>query len=148
MLIEDISASQITTAVLFLTILIALQFYIFKNKNRLKEKWASNKRIRLSDSTRLGPTERVQIIKVDNTEFLYFFSKGCQPVIIPMAFGEGFPTKTSGSLKANQPQSGKSHRSKENLKIKPDEKNSAKSDHKLIQAISRARKQNPKISFE
>jgi len=84
MLIEDISVSQILTAILFIAALIAVQIYITKNKNTLKGKWASNQRIRLTDSTRLGPTEKVQIIQVDEAEFLYFFSKGNQPVIVPI----------------------------------------------------------------
>ena len=148
MLIEDISVSQILTAILFIAALIAVQIYITKNKNTLKGKWASNQRIRLTDSTRLGPTEKVQIIQVDEAEFLYFFSKGNQPVIVPINTKEklssnltdGSKTKTSAKtealLKRNQ-----TIERREITKV-------SGSDRKIIQAISLARKQNPKVSFD
>lgn len=148
MLIEDISVSQILTAILFIAALIAVQIYITKNKNTLKGKWALNQRIRLTDSTRLGPTEKVQIIQVDESEFLYFFSKGNQPVIVPINSKEkissnltdGSKTKTSAKtenpLKRNQ-----TVERREITKV-------SGSDRKIIQAISLARKQNPKVSFE
>ena len=148
MLIEDISVSQILTAILFIAALIAVQIYISKNKNTLKGKWASNQRIRLTDSTRLGPTEKVQIIQVDESEFLYFFSKGNQPVIVPINTKEklssnltdGSKTKTSAKtealLKGNQ-----TTKRREITKV-------SGSDRKIIQAISLARKQNPKVSFD
>ena len=84
MLVEDISLSQIITAIVFLTALIAIQIYISKNKNTLRGKWVSNQRIKLTDSTRISPTERVQILNVDGSEYLYFYSKGNQPVIVPI----------------------------------------------------------------
>lgn len=148
MLIEDISASQIFTAVLFLTALFAAQIYIFKNKNTLKEKWSANKRIHLSDSTRLGPAEKLQIIRVDNVEFLYFFSKGNQPVIIPMTVDNDTNTQTTRGLQAHQKQETKKRNNPNKVRGKSSEKSLPTADKKLIQAISLARKQNPNISFE
>ena len=148
MLIEDISVSQILTAILFIAALIAVQIYITKNKNTLKGKWTSNQRIRLTDSTRLGPTEKVQIIQVDEAEFLYFFSKGNQPVIVPINTKEkissnltdGSKTKTSAKTEAPLKRNQTIER-REITKV-------SGSDRKIIQAISLARKQNPKVSFD
>jgi flagellar biogenesis protein FliO len=148
MLIEDISNSQILTAAMFIVVLVAIQIYITKNKNTLKGKWASNRRIVLTDSTRLGPTEKVQIIKVDDFEYLYFFSKGNQPVILPMqAVDKSVPLETIKSHARTAPVSrAKRNFPKNPLPIKTGETPQAES--KIIQAISVARKQNPKVSFE
>lgn len=147
MLIEDISTSQILTAVLFIVVLIAAQIYITKNKNNIRNKWASNQRISLSDNTRLGPTEKVQIIKVDNHEYLYFFSKGNQPVIIPMIPGKAISSKIPNKADRRALPSSALHshltKTKEGRLTKPQN-----SDDKIIQAISTARKQNPKVSFD
>lgn len=149
MLLQDISTSQILTAGIFLAILIAVQIYIIKNKNTLKGKWAPNQRIVLTDTTRLSPTERVQIIKVDDTDYLYFFCKGNQPVIIPMAIRERMVSKPKTKIGARPEHSADiKPKSKTERKIPNSGHVTKSSDHKIIQAISVARKQNPKVSFE
>ena len=102
----------------------------------------------MTDSTRLGPTEKVQIIKVDDFEYLYFFSKGNQPVILPMqAVDKSVPLETIKSHARTAPISrAKRNFPKNPLPIKTGETPQAES--KIIQAISVARKQNPKVSFE
>ena len=148
MLIEDISTSQILTAVMFIIALLALQIYVTRNKNTLKGKWVSNQRIQLTHSTRLGPTEKLQIIKVDEFEYLYFFSKGNKPVILPMIPTNGTSSRIDKELgRRKKPNIG----IKQNLnkvQAKVETQNTSKSDQKIIQAISLARKQNPKVSFE
>lgn len=141
MLIEDISTSQILTATLFIVALVAVQIYIIKNKNTLKGKWAPNKRIHLAESTRLGPTERVQIIKIDGAEFLYFFTKGNSPVVIQLN-----PIDTTLTKKINNSRGQQELPAKAKTPIGSDK--SSQPDSKIIQAISLARKQNPKVSFE
>ena len=84
MVIDDISIAQIVTSILFIVALIAVQIYITKNKNTLRVKWGQNKRIQVEENTRLGPNENVQILRIDQSEYLYFFSKGNQPVILPL----------------------------------------------------------------
>ena len=149
MLLQDISTSQILTAGIFIAILLGVQIYIIKNKNSLKGKWGPNQRIILTDTTRLSPTEKVQIIKVDNTDYLYFFSKGTQPVIIPMPARNKVPVepRIKTNTRLEHQHSGSKSKS-ESEKIKSNSNNVSKSDRKIIQAISVARKQNPKVSFE
>ena len=148
MVVEDISVSQILTAIIFIAALIAIQIYIKKNKNTLKSKLSSNQRIILAHTTRLSPTERVQIIQVDKLEYLYFFSKGNQPVIIPLSNKK---TERPEPLLNIGAQAAPQVRTKSNLnKSKEKSKNAEepKTSNKIIQAISIARKQNPKVSFE
>ena len=149
MLIEEISAYQIVTAILFIAILLAIQVFIIKNKNNLKAKWGTLKRIHVMDQTRLGPTEKVQIIKVDQTEYLYFFCKGSQPVIVPIArSNESFSDKTT-KLESKRVHTDKTKSNRNNkLKARSLSENSSQTDSKIIEAISIARKQNPKVSFE
>ena len=69
MIIEDISFGQALTAVSFIALLVFAQFYIIRNKSKLKSKWSLNKRIQVIETLRLGPNEKVQIINVDKTEY-------------------------------------------------------------------------------
>ena len=73
MYIENLSIEQILVAVIFIAGLIFLQIYIAKNKSTIRGKWSSGKRIEISETTRLGPTEKLQIINIDNRDYLYFF---------------------------------------------------------------------------
>lgn len=148
MIVEDISSAQIFTAILFIAILIAIQIFIKKNRNTLKSKFSPNHRITLAHTTRLSPTERVQIIQVDKLEYLYFFSKGNQPVVIPLNTKKTERTEPLLSVGA---QASPAISSKSNLnKVKDKSKGGSepKTSNKVIQAISIARKQNPKVSFE
>ena len=146
MVIDDISISQIVTAILFIVALIAIQIYITKNKNTLKGKWGPNKRIQVTENTRLGPNEKVQILKIDQLEYLYFFSKGNQPVILPLD-SEIHKSKNSRSDISKKQTSKPKLTSLKRIGQSDDEKTSP-TDSKIIEAISLARKQNPKVSFE
>ena len=150
MLIEEISASQIITAIAFIATLLAVQIYITKNKKILRGKWASNQRIHLLDTTRLGPTEKVQIVKVDESEYLYFFSKGNQPVIVPMVpkAGPSSIITTSQDMHLVHRKSTNSNSKKSDSREIGEVEKSSQSDDKMIKAISAARKQNPKVSFK
>ena len=148
MLLEDISTSQILTATLFIAALIAVQIYIIKNKNSIKQKWAPNKRIQLTESTRLGPTERLQIIKVDNIEFLYFFTKGSQPIVVELNAENNFSQKKISKVASQEELSSKPKNNSSKSQVRKDTIKVPQTDNKIIQAISLARKQNPKVSFE
>ena len=148
MVIDDISISQIVTAILFIVALIAVQIYITKNKNTLKVKWGQNKRIQVAENTRLGPNENVQILRIDQSEYLYFFSKGNQPVILPL-YSEIHKSKNS-QLDAQRKHSTKSKSKSTSIKgvAKSNSEKISQTDSEIIEAISLARKQNPKVSFE
>ena len=148
MLLQDISTSQILTAGIFLAFLLVAQIYIMKNKNNLKGKWGPNQRIILTDTTRLSPTEKVQIIKVDDTDYLYFFSKGNQPVIFPMNAREKKLVEPRAKIGTRPAHSSERRSTATAEKTKSGDNGASQTDRKIIQAISVARKQNPKVSFE
>ena len=148
MIVDDISISQILTAIIFIAILIAIQIFIKKNRNTLKNKFSPNQRITVAYTTRLSPTERAQIIQVDKLEYLYFFSKGNQPVVIPINTKK---TERKEALLSAGAQASPEIRTKSNLNKAKDKSkvpSEPKTSNKVIQAISIARKQNPKVSFE
>ena len=146
MVIDDISIAQIVTAILFIVALIAVQIYITKNKSTLKVKWGQNKRIQVEEHARLGPNENVQILRIDQSEYLYFFSKGNQPVVLPLC-SETQKSRNSG-LDATRKHSSKP-KSTSTKNVAPSNSETISStDSRIIKAISLARKQNPKVSFE
>ena len=146
MIIDDISIAQIVTAILFIVALVAVQIYITKNKNTLKVKWGQNKRIQVEENTRLGPNENVQILRIDQSEYLYFFSKGNQPVVLPL-YSETQRSRNSG-LDATRKHSTK-YKFILTKSVPPsNSKKFSQTDSRIIKAISLARKQNPKVSFE
>jgi len=146
MVIDDISIAQIVTAILFIVALIAVQIYITKNKNTLKVKWGQNKRIQVEENTRLGPNENVQILRVDKSEYLYFFSKGNQPVILPL-YSETQKSRNSG-IDATKKHSTKRKSTSIKSVAPSNSEKISQTDSRIIEAISLARKQNPKVSFE
>ena len=146
MVIDDISIAQIVTAILFIVALIAVQIYITKNKNTLKVKWGQNKRIQVEENTRLGPNENVQILRIDQLEYLYFFSKGNQPVILPL-YSETQKSRNSG-LDATTKHSTKPKSISTKSVAPSNSEKISQTDSRIIKAISLARKQNPKVSFE
>ncbi len=148
MIVEEISISQILTAIIFIAVLIAIQIFIKKNKNTLKNKLSSNQRINLVNTTRLSPTERIQIIQVDKLEYLYFFSKGNQPVIIPLDNRRTERKDSSTNVGTQRSPQIKATADLNRIKEKSKGDKARKTPNKIIQAISIARKQNPKVSFE
>ena len=148
MVIDDISIAQIMTAILFIAALIAVQIYITKNKNTLKVKWGQNKRIQVEENTRLGPNENVQILRVDKSEYLYFFSKGNQPVILPL-YSETQKSRNSVIDTTRKHSTKPKPKSTSTKSVAPSNSEKiSQTDSRIIEAISLARKQNPKVSFE
>ena len=87
----------------------------------------------------MSNSERIRLIRVDNKEYLYFFVKGSQPTIIPH---EG---KNTSTIKQNIKLSQLSD------KTTNEPRNEEKSNNKpniLSDAISNARKMNPKLGFK
>ena len=146
MVIDDISIAQMVTAILFIVALIAVQIYITKNKNTLKVKWGQNKRIQVEENTRLGPNENVQILRIDQSEYLYFFSKGNQPVILPL-YSET-PKSRNSRLDSTRKHGTKPKSTLIKSVAPSNSEKISQTDSEIIEAISLARKQNPKVSFE
>ena len=146
MVIDDISIAQMVTAILFIVALIAVQIYITKNKNTLKVKWGQNKRIQVEENTRLGPNENVQILRIDQSEYLYFFSKGNQPVILPL-YSET-PKSRNSRLDSTRKHGTKPKSTLIKSVAPSNSEKISQTDSEIIEAISLARKKNPKVSFE
>ena len=145
---EDISFGQISIALCFISLLIFAQFYIKKNKFKLKDKWSLNKRIQLIETFKFNAGEKVQIIKVDASEYLYFLSKGSQPVIMPLC--EISNQATAKNLKETRRSPGISVKPPAAKRKNENQHNNqeSKSDNKMLEAITIARKLNPKVTFK
>ncbi len=139
MQVEDIGITQVIVVLVFLGGLIILQQYIKNNKFGIQGHFNQKRRIILIDDLGLSNTERVRIIRVDGQEYLQFTNKGCSPIVIP------HEAKTETNIKRN-----KSLKSSDDIfnpkSDKADlENRQAKS---LSDAITNARKMNPKLGFK
>ena len=139
MQVQDISLTQIIIVLLFLGILIVLQQLLKNNKFSFQSHLNKKKRIRFIDEIGLSNYERIRLIRVDDKEYLYFSSKGSSPTIIPH---EG----KSVSIR---------NRTVELQKLKSGSNDALSSNGQsegnpniLSDAISNARKMNPKLGFK
>ena len=139
MQVQDISVTQIVVVLLFLGALIVLQQLLKNNKFSFQSHLNKKRRIKFIDEFALSNSERIRLIRVDNKEYLYFFVKRSQPTIIPH---EG---KNTSTIKQNIELNTLSD------KTKNEPHNKEKSNSKpniLSDAISNARKMNPKLGFK
>ena len=139
MQVQDISLTQIVVVLLFLGVLIALQQLLKNNKFSFQSHLNKKKRIKLVDEFAFSNSERVRLIRVDDKEYLYVLVKGSAPTIIPH---EGKSTLT---LKRNIELS--KHSEKRSDELGSEEKSASKNNI-LSDAISNARKMNPKLGFK
>lgn len=138
MQVEDISLTQIIIVLLFLGFLILLQQLLKNNKFGFQTHLSRKSRIRFIEDTALSNSERVKLIRIDDKEYLYFSSKGSSPTIIQHERNSTPGSKGDMELKRLNREKNTSQQSQ---KLK--EKNSILSD-----AISNARKMNPKLDFK
>ena len=139
MQIQDVSLTQIIVVLIFLGILIVLQQLLKNNKFSFQNHLNKNKRIRFIEDFGLSSTERVRLIRVDDKEYLYFFVKGSQPTIIPHE-GKG-TSKIKQNIELNKLSDKTTNDPRD--KEKPNSKPNILSD-----AISNARRMNPKLGFK
>mgnify|MGYP001176383038 CR=1 FL=1 len=141
MQLKDLDFNQIIIVLLFLGFLITLQQLIKKNKFNLQRKFNNRKRINLVDEFGLSPGERIRLLRVDNKEYLYFYSKGSSPVICPHEIDRD---SRLGNIKPQKV--GKADGTKiENSAL---DRPSNKKPSILSEAISAARKMNPQLGFK
>jgi flagellar biogenesis protein FliO len=139
MQVQDISVTQIVVVLLFLGALIVLQQLLKNNKFSFQSHLNKKRRIKIVDEFALSNSERIRLIRVDNKEYLYFFVKGSQPTIIPHE-GKGTSTiKQNIELNKLSDKTTNAPRDKEKSNSKP---------NILSDAISNARKMNPKLGFK
>ncbi len=139
MQVQDISLTQIVVVLLFLGILIFLQQLLKNNKFSFQSRLNKNKRIRFVDEFGLSNSERIRLIRVDDKEYLYFSTKGSSPTIIPHDGKSMSSIKRNIGLKKLSDNSNVDQPNKEQAKGKA---------NILSDAISNARKMNPKLGFK
>jgi flagellar biogenesis protein FliO len=139
MQVQDISLTQIVVVLLFLGVLIALQQLLKNNKFSFQSHLNKKKRIKFVDEFAFSNSERIRLIRVDDKEYLYFLVKGSAPTIIPH---EGKSTLTN---KRNIELSKLSDKRSDELRS---EEKSASKNNILSDAISNARRMNPKLGFK
>ena len=139
MQVQDLSVTQIVVVLLFLGALIVLQQLLKNNKFSFQSHLNKKKRIKFIDEFALSNSERIRLIRVDNKEYLYFFVKGSQPVIIPhegkdtSTIKQNIELNTLSDKTTNEPRNEEKSNNKPNI---------------LSDAISNARKMNPKLGFK
>ena len=139
MQVQDISLTQIIVVTLFLGVLIVLQQLLKNNKFSFQTHLNKKKRIKFIDEFGLSNSERIRLIRVDDKEYLYFFSKGSSPTVIPHE-GKSISTGSrTAELKKNTSVSNDALRKKEQATGK---------HNTLSDAISNARRMNPKLGFK
>ena len=82
MQIQDIGLTQIVVVLIFLGLLILLQQLIKNNKLGIQGHFSQKKRVMLVEDLGLSSTERIRIVRVDNTEYIQFTNKGSSPTVI------------------------------------------------------------------
>tara|TARA_Y100001954_G_scaffold203300_1_gene223923 strand:+ start:88 stop:510 length:423 start_codon:yes stop_codon:yes gene_type:complete len=139
MQIQDIELTQIIVVLIFLGLLILLQQLIKNNKLGIQGHFNQKKRIKLVEDLGVSSSERIRIIRVDNREYIQFTNKGSSPTVITHDTKNRSNLKRGLSLSDSTIQNETSSLSK----IPTQKKNNILSD-----AISNARKMNPKLGFK
>lgn len=83
-----INPMQLVTLALFLGALIAVWYFVQRNKSGLARRIGQGKRITVAEVTALSPTDRAMILAVDGREFLVLRSKGTAPVVTALGGGQ------------------------------------------------------------
>ena len=139
MLVEDISLTQIIVVLLFISVLIVLQQLLKNNKFSFQGHLNKKRRIRFIEEFGISNSERIRLIKIDDKEYLFFSTKGSSPTVIPHE-GKSIST-ANGTAELKKLKGGANDvlSNKERSKEKP---------NILSDAISNARKMNPKLGFK
>ena len=139
MQVQDISLTQISVVLLCLGTLILLQQLLKNNKFSFQDRLNKKKRVNLIEEFALSNSERIRLIRVDGTEYLYFSAKGSSPTIIPHEgkntnnFKQNIELKRLARDKNEETGNQKEQKSTPNI---------------LSAAISNARKMNPKLGLK
>ena len=139
MQIQDMGLTQLVVVLIFLGLLILLQQLIKNNKLGIQGHFSQKKRVSLVEDLGVSNTERVRIVRIDNTEYIQFTNKGCSPTVILHERKDRSNLKSSVSLIDN----------KLNAELSsPPKAQTKKANNILSDAISNARKMNPKLGFK
>ena len=139
MQIQDIGLTQIFVVLIFLGLLILLQQLIKNNKLGIQGHFSHKKRVTLVEDLGVSSTERIRIVRIDNTEYIQFTNKGSSPTVIPHEAKKWPNLKSSVSQTDDKQKTGLPSLPKTQTK---------KQNNILSDAISNARKMNPKLGFK
>ena len=139
MQIQDIGLTQIVVVLIFLGLLILLQQLIKNNKLGIQGHFSQKKRVMLVEDLGLSSTERIRILRIDNTEYIQFTNKGSSPTVIPHEAKKWPNLRSSVSQTDDKQKTGLTSLPKTPTK---------KQNNILSDAISNARKMNPKLGFK
>ena len=139
MQIQDIGLTQIIVVLIFLGLLILLQQLIKNNKLGIQGHFSQKKRVMLVEDLGLSSTERIRIVRIDNTEYIQFTNKGSSPTVIPHEAKKWPNLKSSVSQTDDKQKTGLPSLPKTPTK---------KETNILSDAISNARKMKPKLGFK
>ncbi len=146
---EGISTSQIITVCAFLFLLIAAQLFIRKNGVSLRTRFKNQKRIKILEEMALSSNEKVRIISIDSSEFIFVSSKNRGPKILELdASKKGVPRGTSVTKVIAGKASSKASNTKANLAYMDPVKEDRSNTHELTNAINAAREMNPAVSYK
>lgn len=138
-MLQEFSTWQFLVAICFIFLLVFFQFWIKKNKSSIRKKFHKNKRVNIIEVTKTGINDNVQILKIDNNEFVIFQSKGATPFVMEL---------NSSNLKNKQIQNKIIKDRDENaIDLENNVNHPKKNEKKMMRAISIARKLNPKVNF-
>lgn len=76
---------KIAVLALFMAALGAIWLLVMRHKGALGAHLHNGKRLRLTETTALGPADRAMILAVDGQEFLLVRVKGAPPILHPLA---------------------------------------------------------------
>ena len=139
MQVQDISLTQIIVVLLFLGTLILLQQLLKNNKFNFQDRLNKKRRMILIEEFALSNSERIRLIRVDGSEYLYCSAKGSSPTIIP------HQGKNTNSVKQNIELKKFARDKNEDT---GNEKEQKGTPNILSAAISNARKMNPKLGLK
>ena len=78
---EVLRFNQIISLVAFLASLGVLWFFVLRHRDGLSARMARGRRLRVIETTALGPSDRAMILSVDGRDFLVLRLKGAAPVL-------------------------------------------------------------------
>lgn len=85
---QVIHTDQIISVLVFFGLLGLLWFLVRVNRTNLSVKLGAIKRISVQEVGAVTQSDKVMIVKIDQSEFVIFKSKGCTPVVIPIRQAE------------------------------------------------------------
>ena len=92
---QIIGTQQIVVTVVFLGVMLVVLMILRSKGSAIRASLKAGKRIAVVEDTAVGPTERLRLISVDDSEFLMLSAKGQVPVLMPFKAASAVPAAAS-----------------------------------------------------